>query len=404
MTSFAKDRIQILLAVGLLLALLLPSVSLAADDDKPTVAFLLFGRHPVFDLFGSALLDMFEAYEYIDADERATLENGQDLRGDKINILNREAGFDFATATLMVEDALDEGADVILTVSNEVGYIAANSMRDMEAPPAMIFAIVTAPEVAGIVQSDCVKPPNVTGTRMNYDEALYEELLFIQDPDIDAYGILLDSNDPAHSWWISESEKYAEKFGLRLEVATGATDADWQLATQSLLDKEVDAIVIMPHTADPARGVAAVISEAYGAPVYSVNVTDVLLGVTIAAGFHGWYDEGHTAARMIIGHLRGEMDIATTGVASKPAVATAINLDSAARQEVVISEAMLELADFIYEGGAGAGIKLEIPGMTTLLEEMPLEERMAADQAFLAGLRCTEEMIAEQQAALDAEA
>ena len=36
------------------------------------------------------------------------------------------------------------------------------------------------------------------------------------------------------------------------------------------------------------------------------------------------------------------------------------------------------------------------------LPEMTLEERMAEDAAFLAELECTPEMIAEQQAALDA--
>ena len=35
------------------------------------------------------------------------------------------------------------------------------------------------------------------------------------------------------------------------------------------------------------------------------------------------------------------------------------------------------------------------------LPEMSLEERMAADAAYLESLRCTDEMIAEQQAELD---
>ena len=43
------------------------------------------------------------------------------------------------------------------------------------------------------------------------------------------------------------------------------------------------------------------------------------------------------------------------------------------------------------------GQKIEIT-----LPDMPLEERRAADLEFLAGLACTPEIIAEQQAALDA--
>ena len=386
----------------LLLALLLPGAAMAADDEPPTVAFLAYGRHPILNIFTKAVFDMLQEYGYINADERTTLESGSDLHGENINILNRDAGFDFPTANLMIEDALDQGADVLVTVSNEVGAIAAGAMAELEDPPALIFAIVTSPEYAGLVQSSCVKPPNVTGTQMWFDVAHYEQILFRQDPDLDAYGVLVDTSDPAHQYYIANVEDYAERYGLRAEIATSASVADWGTAAQTLIEADVDAIALMPRTADPARGIPAVINEAYGVPVYSIIVTDVFMGVTIATGFNGWYEEGHTTARMLIGHLRGDIDIARTGIATTPAVATAVNLDSAAQQDVVIAEAILADADFVVEGGEGMGVDIEIPGVTTVLEEMSLEERMAADAEFLASLHCSDDMIAEQQAALDA--
>ena len=391
------------LLIVMALCALAPAAALA-DDDVPTVAFLRYGQHPTLSLVDMAVLDLLEEYGYIDAEERSTLDGGRDLHGQNINILYRDAGFDFATANLMVEDALDEGADILLTVSNEVGQVAAAAIGDMDDPPALIFAIVTAPEYVGIVASSCIKPPNVTGTQMVFDQQLSEELLFIQDPDLDVMGLLMDTTDPAQWWFVEQWELYAEERGITTEIGMGVTVSDWQLATQSLMNAEVDAIAVLPRTGDPARGIAAVVNEAFGVPLYSMIVTDVFQGVTIAAGFQGWYNEGHTAARILIGHLRGEIDIATTGVASHPALAIAVNMDTAELQDVEISEGVLELADYVVEGGAGMGIELEIPGLTTVLEEMTLDERMAADAEFLASLHCTDEMIAEQQAALDAAA
>ena len=403
LTKGGKRAAVLFVLIAMLLAFMAPGV-VTANGDQPTVAFLRFGSHPVLDLVDKAVLDLLQEYGFVDDAERESLEGGHDLHGAHINLLNREAGFDFTAASLMVEDALDEGADVLLTVSNEVGILAANAMRDLDDPPALIFAIVTAPEITGIVQSACVKPDNVTGTQMYFDQALFDRLMFIQDPHMDSFGILVDTSDPASSWYEMESKKFAEEHGLRLEIAAGASAADWQVGTQSLVDKDVDAIFLLPRTSDPARGISAVITEAIGVPVFSLIATDVFEGVTIAAGFQGWYNEGLVAARMVIGHLRGEMDIATTGVSSSQAVAVAVNLDSAALQEVDISDEMLMLADFVIEGGAGMGTELEIPGVNTVLEEMTLEERMASDQAFLGTLHCTPEMIAEQQAALDAQA
>ncbi len=74
----------------------------------------------------------------------------------------------------------------------------------------------------------------------------------------------------------------------------------------------------------------------------------------------------------------------------------ALNLDSAEAQGIEISESLRERAVFWIEGGETYG------GVTPELPEMTLEERMAEDAAFLDSLHCTPEMIAEQQAELDA--
>ena len=382
------------------LFLLVPTVSQAADDDVPTLAFLRFGQSPTFALTDMAVLDMLEVYGFINAEERSTMEAGNDLHGENINVLYRDAGFDFPTANLMVEDALDEGADIFLTVSTQVGMIALGAMSDLDDPPALIFAIVTDPHDTGLATATCIKPPNVTGTLMHFDLQEYARIAYLQDPDFASIGFIGDANDPGTPGFVASVRRNNERLGFRTEIATIVTAADYAIATESLLDKGVDAIGILPHTGSDI-GISSIVDAAYGVPVFSSLVSDVIHGVTVAAGFEGWYREGVQAARMVIAYLEGELDIATTAIASTPGFAIAVNLDSAEAQGVVIADALLAEANFILEGGVGAGAMIEVPGEIGL-EEMTLEERRAEDQAFLANLHCSPEMIAEQLSAVTA--
>lgn len=388
--------------VPLLLALLLPSAAIAADDETPTLAFLRFGQSPSFALTDMAVLDMLEVYGFINTEERALLDAGNDLHGENINILYRDAGFDFPTANLMVEDALDEAADVILTVSTQVGMIALGAMSDLEDPPALIFAIVTDPHASGLATATCIKPANVTGTLMHFDLEEYTNIAYLQDPDLQTIGILASADDPATAGYVSTVQQFGEDFGFDVEVEAIVSAADYALGTEALVDKGVDVIVLPPRTGS-SSGVAAIVEAAYGTPVFSPLVSDVIHGVTIAAGFEGWYREGVHAARMVIAYLEGNLDIATTGIASTPAFAVAVNLDSAEAQGVVLTEALLAEVDYMIQDGTimSEGALFEIPGEIGLAE-MTLEERRAEDIAFLSSLYCTPEMIAEQQAALAA--
>ena len=389
-----------LLLVLLLAGLLLPSAALAADD-VPTLAFLRFGQSPSFRLTDKGVLDVLQAYGFISDDERATLDSGSgDLRGENLNILYRDAGFDLATASLMVEDALDEGADVMITISTQVGMLAANAMREYDDPPVMIFAIVTVPFEVGIAQAPCVKEPNVTGTQMDLNFALVEEVRAAQVPDLEKFGMIIFPNDPTSALAIETLSQYADMMGITMETVSALTPADFPLATQSLVDKGVEAIIIPPSTGSRA-GVTAIAENAYGIPIFSNILTDVFLGATIGAGFQGWYSEGAIAGRMAAHYMNGDLDIASTGINLTKGFGTAVNLDAADLQGVEIRDEMLTLANFVILGGTGFGEELEIPGVNTFLEDLSPEERMEKDAAFLADLRCTPEMIAEQMAALE---
>ena len=382
------------------LALLMPFAALA-DDETPTLAVLSFGRSPAYDLTESAIFDSLEVYGFLLADERETLVAGHDLHGEKINILFRDAGYDFPTASIMVEDVLDQGADALLTLSNEVGMIAASALEDMDDPPALFFAIVTAPYRLGLGQSSCIKPDYITGTAMHIDFSQYVPIYELQNPDLNYFGLLADPGDPTAQYMLGSIGQIAENFGWEYDIATYSSPSELGPATKSLVDKGVEAIGLLPSTASTA-GIPAIINAAVETPVYSFLVSDVHMGITIASGFDGWYREGVTAASMVAAYLNGELDPASTMINTTKSYVDAVNLDSAEIQGVEIAPGVLELADYVVQGGEAIGQAIEIPGIGSTLPVMTPDERKAADAELLASLVCTEEIIAEQQAALDA--
>ena len=391
--------------IGLLIAaLLIASPALAGDDDKPAIAMLRYGGTSLTALAEKGILDMFEAYGMVNAEERAVLDEAEDLEGERITVIYGDAGFDIPAANIMVEDALDRGADALLTLSTPVSQIAANATREMDDPPAVIFAIVTTPYFAGIADAPCVKDSHIAGTQTDvpYDE--FVPLLRVQDPDMKLIGTIVNMAEPNSVFGMERITELAEELGMRVEVAPVVSFADLQLATDGLISRGVEAIVL-PASYTTSIGLPSIVDAAAeygGIPVFSIVAQHVYRGATVGADFYSLYREGVIAARMLIAHLNGDIDISRLSVNLKPGFTVAINLDAAAEADVKISDELLGMADWtIKDGESTEGVTPELPEHGIELPEMTLEERREADLAFLAELYCTDAMIAEQKQQLE---
>ena len=396
-------RGRVLLFVALLIAaLLLIPAGLAQDDDKPTIAFLRYAGTAPVAAATEGILDSLEAYGYLTSAERAALNESYDLNGEKINLIYRDAGFDLPSVNLMVEEVLDLGADALVTITTQVAQIAVNATRDMEDPPAILFSLVTTPFRTGIADAPCVKPDHVAGSQPLTSFEDYVPLVLLQNPDIKIIGTITSPDQPTSIVGAQRITQIAESHGLTVEVATAVTLADLNVATESLFSKGVEAIVlnINPLTLQGTPVLVQLTAE-YGIPLYAPIIQQVYRGVTVAAGFHSFYEEGEIVARILHAHLSGDVDIADIGINQSRSFGLAINLDTAAAQGVEISEDLLAMANFLIEDGErSAGLATDMDGTRMTLLEMSDEERRESDLAFLAGLYCTDEMIAEQRAAL----
>ncbi len=396
---------KVLLLV-LILLLLLPA-ALAQDDDNPTIAVLRLGPFRSYVMAEGGILDTLESYGYISSDENRVLEERQDLEGENINFIWGDAAWDLATANLLVENALDQDVDVMVVIGTAMAQTAVKATLDMEDPPIVLFTASFNPYEAGIAQSTCIKPAHVTGSESMADYNYVFSTLLLQDSDMGSIGIIHSASETSGVIGAETIKSLAEELGWTVEVAGINSLADLRPAAEGLLSRGVQAFVL-PADELTSSGLPIVVTVANenGVPVFHSTMVGVLSGATVGSGFFRHYQQGTHIGVLLTGYLNGDVDIASTAINVSSSQATGVNLSSAEEQGVELSEALLDHAILGVKDGS---VAFASPDMLTIVAEsrpggvvIPLDVRIEADKEFLAALQCTDEMIAEQQAELDA--
>ncbi len=430
----------ILALIPLLFFTLAPNA--AAQASKPTIAILLPGANTYTTQEG-ALLNMLKAYGFISAEEQAAAKGYQDLDGENINIIWGTANNDLADANLMVDTALDQEPDLLITFATSVSQIAVNKTNDMDDPPMVIFAAVANPFRSGIAQSNCIKPAHVTGIQRNLDYDTIVDALLLQNPDMQTLGVIFASADLVSVDGYERAQKAADARGIAVTSAAAVALSDLAVATDGLVSKGVDAIVVATSAMlAPGYGIIVETAKDAAVPIVAPAVTSIYLGVTFGIGDYRIIQEGYDLGRLVVAWLMDEMDIATTGLHTIADVALGMNLDSAASADIEVAAALVEKADAIVVGDQyqmapkmlkdmfqnmpvtddmvlmliqaanlpGVSVvdgKVQVP-MSMMLDtagsmaSLPTVANPEADLALARSLQCTDEMIARQQAELDA--
>ena len=426
-------KTKLLIMLALCLAAGMPG--LAADEDKPTVAILRFGAFFSFTYVENAIVDTLYSAGLIDADEQAVLQAGHDLEGERINVFWGDANFDFAAVNVIVEQALDRGADALIVLSTPTAQAAINITSDMDEPPIVLFTSVYNPFQAGIAKAKCLKPAHVTGIESLTPYEDIVPLLLMQNPDLQVIGSIYSAGETSGQVGAERIVEVAEALGLTVHVSAIVSISDLPLAAEAMLEKGVEAFLI-PADLVTLSGLPALsqIAIEYGIPVFHSTANTINMGATVSAGSSENTLQGGIIGAMLAGYFSGELDIARTGIGLVDNLSVGVNLDVAEMQGVEISEALFARADIQLVDGAmtgrrllqfleglgmdedmiakvveaaakaqlgGGQIEADLPKEVTdmLTAAIASQARMEDLVAIIDGLHCTDEMIAEQRAA-----
>lgn len=368
------------LAILLIFLVVSSFASLAQDDDRPTVALVRFGNLRPFDLAQQGSLDLFSEYGYED--------------GENIDFIIAETEFNIDVLGTVMAAVLEQEPDVIITSGTATALMAIELTSEMENPPVILINSVTSAYGTGIAQSPCIKPDHVSGSQALPPFALILSLISDFDPDIQRLGIIYSENEPnsVYSVGIIRDISGDQMFEV---IAQAVTSVDVIPAvSEALLINNIDAFLIPPD-ATVSSAVPDITNTATlaGIPVIATVDDQVYVGATLGIGLN-YYQDGVDNARMAIAYLNGELDIATTAISAQTGLSVAVNLDSAAEQNIDVPESFLERANYVIENGDSSE-------QEPALASMSHEERETLDTEFLDALFCSAERIAEEQAELD---
>ena len=404
-----------LIVITVLMLLLAPAFA-QQDEDKPSVWLITFYPYGPANAIEESMLDALEAYGLIDPEDR-TNERMQGMiesaDNSPIQYNRLAANFEIGRLRELVLFALDHEPDALVTISEPATVAALLATQDMEDPPAIFFADVYSPFLAGIAAAPCIKPDHLSGAAsiLNYEEIV--TLLPLQNPDISSFGTIHNSSDAGGTHGANQIAAAGEALGLTVEQAAVVSLPDLALATAGLVSKGVEAILLpMDYMTLAGLPLISGIAMENGIPLYYASLDGMVLGATVGAGFSQLLEQGDAIGLMVASYLAGELDPATTGIITQTGrMAVGINLFTAEMMDLSFSQALQERADMALS----MNMEIGLPSIELISPEAEagvgqafyggaesLEARQERDRDLLASLECTDEIIAEQQAELDA--
>ena len=218
-----KKSISLILVVALLLAL---SVSAAAEQKT------------VYTVGICNFVDDASLNQII-ANIRARLE---ELESDTVsfNILEDNCNLDANIMNQIITNFLAQEVDLLVGVATPVAMGMQGATEDNPVP--VVFAAVSDPLGAGLVDSLETPGANITGTSDFLDTNAVMNLIFAADPDADLIGLLYNVGEDASTGPIAAAKAYLDAKGVRYVERTGTTVDEVMLAVDTLVVDGVDAV------------------------------------------------------------------------------------------------------------------------------------------------------------------
>ena len=246
----------------------------------------------------SNMLDVEESEQGIlDGLREAGLRENQDFT---LNIKNAQG--DMSTLTSMVDTAVTQGADLLMTMSTPT--LQAALQRGRNRP--IVFTLVASAVAAGAGKTNEDHLPNVTGV---VTTSAYEELILILKqcmPSAKRVGTLFVPSETNSVYNFEKTAEAAKKAGLELIPVPVNGSSEVSDAALSLVSRKLDAICQIAGnlTASSFPSIAEVARRSK-IPVFAFQTNQAEQGAVIVVA-RDYYDGGRESALLAARVMRGE--------------------------------------------------------------------------------------------------
>ncbi len=281
--------------------------------------------------------------------------------GDDYIMKSWSAQGDIAQLPQIVEAVVREQPDLIITVTTPALIATAQRVKDIP----IVFTVASDPVKLGLY-AEGIRLANICGI---YDDPPLDKLLEMARSHIrglSVVGIVYDAAEMNSLISVEKLRVAGEQQGVRVVEATVSGTSELPLATQSLIQRGAQAIMISAdNTATTGFPAIIRVARSAGIPVFSTETELVKLGATGAIGdnFFEWGKESGTmAAQILSGTLPEDLPVRSTSVfetitpGEKAQVHRPLRLRIVHYQENEFSERCEEgLLDGLTEAGLAEG-------------------------------------------------
>ncbi len=258
----------------------------SAAGGQPKVGLIQLMEHPSLDEIRTAIEAQLDA----ELGQGAYSYDYQNAQGDPSTITN------------ICQKFVADDVDVIVAIATQAAQGAAAAVQGTDIP--VVFAAVTDPVAAGLMEDAAHPDANVTGTSDYIPVERIFDLAAELTPDVQSYGLIYNLSEPNSVSVIEQTKAYLEEKGISYTESPVTATGEVQTAAQNLLNK-CDA-VFAPIDNTVASAMTVLSSEAIkaGKPVYVAADSMVNDGGLATVGVN-YTNLGTRTAGMVIQVLNG---------------------------------------------------------------------------------------------------
>ena len=171
---------------------------------------------------------------------RSRLETIGAERGVTFEIKYDNCNADSNVLSQIIANFIAEDVDLMVAVATPVAMSMQAATEDNGIP--VVFAAVSDPVGAGVVESMEAPGANITGTSDFLDTDAIMNLMLVQNPDLSKVGLLYDVGQDSATAPIADARAFLEEKGIEYTEHTGTNVDEVVLAAQAMVADGVEAV------------------------------------------------------------------------------------------------------------------------------------------------------------------
>jgi putative ABC transport system substrate-binding protein len=261
---------------------------------------------------------------------------------ENVRLIMKNAMGDIPEVQRLAQEFVRERVDMIVALSTPCFQAAMHATRDIP----IVFSSVANPYLAGARTSDENRVPNVAGVSSR--GPIKESLVFIREvmPDAIRIGTLWTPSELNSGYYLELAKESAKDLGFEIITVPITNSSEVLLATQVLINKNIDAIYqISDNTINAAFEAVGEVASENGVPLFGGQPYSTRLGACAALGWD-FSEMGYKAGQIAIRIKNGE-EPTNIPFLYMSEVKLNLNLEAAKKQGISFPEEILKRADEI---------------------------------------------------------